>query len=229
MRGEEPSPQDIWKTLFGSPPRARGRGLWQRRNEHGTGITPACAGKSHVKVDLEVNVEDHPRVRGEESPRIPALPWQAGSPPRARGRAPSRTGTFSPSGITPACAGKSQGPPFFHRMREDHPRVRGEEHGLHVYPSPFRGSPPRARGRVSAIKGNLPVLGITPACAGKRGELCSAGIHRGDHPRVRGEEGYYQPGRHCTQGSPPRARGRAGFLQTLQLLVGITPACAGKS
>ena len=69
-----------------SPPRARGRGLAERRGGDDCGITPACAGKS----------------------QLGAMGWTGNveSPPRARGRALSKNFDTCSKGITPACAGK---------------------------------------------------------------------------------------------------------------------------
>ena len=50
-----------------------------------------------------------------------------------------------------------------------------------------------------------------------------------DHPHVCGEK--FPPAhRHpCSAGSPPRVRGKAGHCLVELLVLGITPACAGKS
>ena len=66
VRGEEAMGRSEEYSGMGSPPRARGRAepvfgaLWV------AGITPACAGKSKVKVKVAFTLQDHPRVRGEE-------------------------------------------------------------------------------------------------------------------------------------------------------------------
>ena len=70
---------------------------------------------------------------------------------------------------------------------------------------------------------------ITPAYAGKRAELPFAPVRSRDYPRVCGEKrkdtlDYYYP-----QGSPPRMRGKVIRCEELARVVGITPACAGKS
>ena len=71
--------------------------------------------------------------------------------------------------------------------------------------------------------------GITPACAGKRhaGPPYPAG--RGDHPRMCGEKQNRSWRSPRPMGSPPHVRGKdvADFSQ--ELVIGITPACAGKS
>ena len=70
--------------------------------------------------------------------------------------------------ITPACAGKSDGPAEVVTEFKDHPRVCGEKHHIKeadLYPE---GSPPRVRGKAD--------------CAGLP-------LHRKeDHPRVCGEK-----------------------------------------
>ena len=107
VRGEERPPRSQRKSPAESPPRARGRGLVDRIQGIGGGITPACAGK-----------------RGIGDYTLDAI---AESPPRARGRehAPARTGDGP--GITPACAGKSAVNGKEPRNERNHPRVRGEE------------------------------------------------------------------------------------------------------
>ena len=53
----------------GSPPLTRGKAFQKLRPDDCLGITPAYAGKSHfrrARLDL---VKDHPRLRGEKSPR----------------------------------------------------------------------------------------------------------------------------------------------------------------
>ena len=70
------------------------------------GITPACAGKSNMKITLSFNQRDHPRVCGEKQTRLFQILQSQGSPPRVRGKDILE---FIPDGdirITPACAGK---------------------------------------------------------------------------------------------------------------------------
>ena len=72
---------------WGSPPRGRGKGMYQR----------SCFSCRW----------DHPRVGGEKSKTQPDCLYPVGSPPRGRGKAPARDSTQSAAGITPAWAGKS--------------------------------------------------------------------------------------------------------------------------
>ena len=85
------------------------------------------------------------------------------------------------------------------------------------------------RGKAFNHSCKLLSIGITPACAGKRGTLHRRGLHAQDHPRMCGEKccpDEYDP---STVGSPPHVRGKARWALTLCSLWRITPACAGKS
>ena len=152
-----------------------------------------------------------------------------GSPPRMRGKAVCGEVIGFAMGITPACAGKRRRPPDTSPARWDHPRVCGEKHAVPVSLMWSAGSPPRVRG-----KGLLEVfvpepLRITPAYAGKSAAQSLDRLCAGDHPRVCGEKFNFFAKENPPQGSPPRVRGKVGQLENHQMVVGITPACAGKS
>ena len=93
----------------------------------------------------------------------------------------------------------------------------------------FKGSSPRVRGKAAGRPGATERRGITPACAGKSGQLIFSRPCKKDHPRVCGEKAALanlgaQPG-----GSPPRVRGKVQADRDAIPEPGITPACAGKS
>ena len=73
------------------------------------------------------------------------------------------------------------------------------------------------------------MMGITPACAGKRKVFLLSGIEVGDHPRVCGEKHTGANGLNTKVGSPPRMRGKVYGATGEVLMRGITPAYAGKS
>ena len=50
-----------------------------------------------------------------------------------------------------------------------------------------------------------------------------------DHPRMGGEKDKFSETLVPEMGSPPRGRGKVGFLPAQSLDIGITPAWAGKS
>ena len=166
---------------------------------------------------------------GEKGPRPGQVGPQPGSPPRGRGKVSPAFATRYAPRITPAWAGKSEGTDCARAENGDHPRVGGEK----AWPSRrligFLGSPPRGRGkaiiaRIKAVKSR-----ITPAWAGKRRSYFPAARRRGDHPRVGGEKTPCWWRHSCTTGSPPRGRGKEDVPHGGSLLLGITPAWAGKS
>ena len=68
---------------------------------------------------------------------------------------------------------------------------------------------------------------ITPACAGNSGRIRSKPAWTRDHPRVCGEQSVRSRALNASKGSPPRVRGTVCDPVLLDLLRGITPACAG--
>ena len=152
-----------------------------------------------------------------------------GSPPRMRGKVMRKEILRIIHGITPAYAGKREGPKNAQSKVGDHPRVCGEKcipltrgHGR-------QGSPPRMRGKVQLGEIDLQDIWITPAYAGKRPAAARRRACTWDHPRVCGEKLRVCPSFKDPVGSPPRVRGKVTRLYALADLEGITPACAGKS
>ncbi len=151
----------------------------------------------------------------------------AGAPPPARGTVAGAVVLAVGPGITPACAGNRES-------------VRD---GMSV-PS---GSPPPARGTGRWWGGCVARCGITPACAGTAGVQLVSAVRPGstpacagnsahltrptfgrwDHPRLRGEQRFYDPLGTRYGGSPPPARGTDCCGRAAVRCGGITPACAG--
>ena len=107
MRGEECGETWIPANVPEIPPRARGRACKGLDNAADNGNTPACAGKSYLRVLVWCDVGKYPRVRGEESRSIVVVLICLEIPPRARGRVTDAGIAKAIGGNTPACAGKS--------------------------------------------------------------------------------------------------------------------------
>ena len=164
----------------------------------GTGgrITPAGAGKTHIRKKCAWKVWDHPRRCGENpdivltdsfakgSPRrcgenmIPPcrLCVNTGSPPQVRGKRWKMGPEITGRRITPAGAGKTD----FYKIRQktfkDHPRRCGENTlraALYEFPP---GSPPQVRGKPFRNDNFRCNLRITPAGAGKTETYTFCGI-----------------------------------------------------
>ena len=85
------------------------------------------------------------------------------------------------------------------------------------------------RGKDTAIEFRVPVLGITPAYAGKSavGSVFASGSR--DHPRLCGEKSVFIYFSIMLFGSPPPMRGKGDAGRKPRYCVRITPAYAGKS
>ena len=173
------------------------------------GITPACAGKS-VQVDHKAG-----QVKG--------------SPPRMRGKVELVAERGVALRITPACAGKRATTKMASSATQDHPRVCEEKRWKTAAALLMSGSPPRMRGKEIGHLIKVRLIGITPACAGKRQSNCRHRAYRWDHPRVCGEKFYVDEVLPGDTGSPPHMRGKEAVKRHSARGLGITPAYAGKS
>ena len=135
-------------------------------------ITPAYAGKSHIRNHEFSTIWDHPRICGEKYCSWPGGVGQSGSPPHMRGKACRQGWDTLDYRITPAYAGKS---------------VRAV-----LRYAPFVGSPPHMRGKEKPVSLTNWAQGITPAYAGKSLSRRGLGPHPKDHPRICGEKSYHR-------------------------------------
>ena len=151
----------------GSPPRVRGKLLQLTQAMGSGGITPACAGKTSAIASVLFELEDHPRVCGENQTPSTLTPARIGSPPRVRGKQMTGFQNGYKGRITPACAGKTLKPIHSFVEYQDHPRVCGENLLRLLGSRVHQGSPPRVRGKRTGAARWTKRPRITPACAGK--------------------------------------------------------------
>ena len=213
---------------LGSPPRGRGKVMFVLLLFLFYRITPAWAGKSTSHSAQTSNAGDHPRVGGEKvgSPKRPNP--EEGSPPRGRGKDLQNSQLLCMMRITPAWAGKRNIKDSNKTLTGDHPRVGGEKRQSSSAVPCVLGSPPRGRGKACSTDVCFWYLGITPAWAGKRETSANTSKKKKDHPRVGGEKHLFCRLHKLVLGSPPRGRGKACRYLLYPLLLGITPAWAGK-
>ena len=147
VRGENTRIQRCYQTKHGTSPRARGKLRDQSNFLPPRGNIPACAGKTGDSRVHDVRLEEHPRVRGENTGMTSTTHTAIGTSPRARGkRGRKRRGQSTVRNI-PACAGKT---PMSTPPRDpqwEHPRVRGENVDLTEMMFSHVGTSPRARGK----------------------------------------------------------------------------------
>ena len=113
--------------------------------------------------------------------------------------------------------------------KRNSPRSRGEKLPINA-PLPLAGElPPLARGKVLKLDIWYFITGITPARAGKRNANEAGQQINRNSPRSRGEKLGCVVAVGVVVELPPLARGKVGQRRGAVVVVGITPARAGKS
>ena len=172
---------------LGSPPRVREKQGHFAFKCCCTGITPACAGKTHTdKASIRYH-RDHPRVCGKNIRVSCSDATSLGSHPRVREKLFSLNLRTNLARITPACAGKTFRKCWLITSEKDHPRVCGKNLHSDTRKVPSSGSPPRVREKHHSLFFLVLDNRITPACAGKTLAGYKQGDGDQDHPRVCGK------------------------------------------
>ena len=153
--------------MQGSPPRMRGKRYETSAESEARRITPAHAGKTALKAELDEVAADHPRACGENRSAPKASGSSSGSPPRMRGKPADVLDSVLLARITPAHAGKTSSSVSFAFLSSDHPRACGENGAEPRFVGERDGSPPRMRGKPSYTDAISVRARITPAHAGK--------------------------------------------------------------
>ena len=154
-------------TLRGSSP--RGRGKLDRLGRHALhlGLIPAWAGKTSCITVGSPEPEAHPRMGGENLPRVAWATVGAGSSPRGRGKLHHAEAPIQQIRLIPARAGKTD----FRRLRRSrgaaHPRAGGENPVRLAALDRGSGSSPRGRGKRPGVEGDDGLARLIPARAGK--------------------------------------------------------------
>ncbi len=108
-----------------------------------------------------------------------------------------------------------------------HPHVRGDDSILAFPVSSYRGSPPRAWGRLRDRNVHPHFYRFTPTCVGTT-TPCDAIIAASPvHPHVRGDDVSRAGSTSARGGSPPRAWGRRLEVTEPKLGPRFTPTCVG--
>ncbi len=226
--GEKCAPATTMCKRQGSPPPMRGKDDDLNEIDYWDGITPAYAGKRSKLMLLAVLRRDHPRLCGEKYRNAPILLLFLGSPPPMRGKVSAISWAYKSGGITPAYAGKSAPKIGKKTGIRDHPRLCGEKRRTIIRNTIPKGSPPPMRGKGCGQLHSLPVVGITPAYAGKRCKNVAVQSPKQDHPRLCGEKESRLTELKKYPGSPPPMRGKVSRYDGKYNFYRITPAYAGK-
>ena len=215
--------------LTGSSPRVRGKQGATYRYSEGTGLIPACAGKTRVLMLTPLRQPAHPRVCGENPAAPGGFQCLRGSSPRVRGKRCPLASWVSPARLIPACAGKTRPLGYPSDPLGAHPRVCGENKMRSMPITNYDGSSPRVRGKLEAPIDPFGPDRLIPACAGKTSALSPTRIPRRAHPRVCGENTAHRRPCASHSGSSPRVRGKLPRARFGRGADGLIPACAGKT
>ena len=128
MRGNNLSYSAALFFRSGSPPLAREQPLYGIEKRCCQGITPACAGTTYRDIYAAAYRQDHPRLRGNNAAKMASDFDTAGSPPLAREQQRRRSAMTVFFRITPACAGTTMPSKLYTPHKQDHTRLRGNNH-----------------------------------------------------------------------------------------------------
>ena len=107
LRGKDQHTQGLLNIKLGSPPLTRERRIDLVVARVRPRITPAYAGKTHIKTHTQIKSQDHPRLRGKDVGVVELIVVMLGSPALTRERLEKFCIIPFITGITPACAGKT--------------------------------------------------------------------------------------------------------------------------
>ena len=214
---------------LGSSPHGRGKLPESVKGEGGQGLIPAWAGKTSCITVGSPEPEAHPRMGGENLPRVAWATVGAGSSPRGRGKLHHAEAPIQQIRLIPARAGKTTPDASRSFSYQAHPRAGGENFGELAGEFAASGSSPRGRGKRTPRTAALDKARLIPARAGKttRGRRrrwpCPA------HPRAGGENSprFFPP--RTPRGSSPRGRGKLAGHQACHASGRLIPARAGKT
>ena len=151
----------------GSSPRMRGKLADRAGYSERHGLIPAHAGKTATMTGGPYSQSAHPRACGENFGHDICNRFEEGSSPRMRGKRLSALFPGQRSGLIPAHAGKTAGSTAANSPKPAHPRACGENNVVVGVHCGFSGSSPRMRGKLGVVAGQVNVLGLIPAHAGK--------------------------------------------------------------
>jgi len=170
----------------------------------------------------------HPHGRGEKVRDEPTWNALGGSPPRAWGKDRPLLDAAQLPRFTPTGVGKRAGSPPLHLPGQVHPHGRGEKPRTGERKRKDEGSPPRAWGKGGLPAKLDPLPRFTPTGVGKRCARAYTPARARVHPHGRGEKETPARSTRESDGSPPRAWGKAQGESCTGLPARFTPTGVGK-
>jgi hypothetical protein len=225
--GDDNSSQSVATSTTGTAPRVRGRRSWTRLRRRDDRNSPACAGTTHTAGRTGTPSTEQPRVCGDDPVVRCADGTEYGTAPRVRGRRGVHLQRRAKAGNSPACAGTTLGNVSATGALGEQPRVCGDDEDAEGVDNPFAGTAPRVRGRRTHRRRICGRRRNSPACAGTTDRHMFLRAHRGEQPRVCGDDDSPIARIFIRRGTAPRVRGRRLPAGRHQESTGNSPACAG--
>ena len=231
IRGEHDTLAEVLRVEGGSSPHTRGALLKERVDDVPVRIIPAYAGSTEEVRQCILDLEDHPRIRGEHAhlPSSFSILKESGSSPHTRGALLDRDVGGEQCRIIPAYAGSTATRVLGEDLRGDHPRIRGEHSLLPGFFAEGFGSSPHTRGAPRRQPQRPRPRGIIPAYAGSTVFVSFSEVFSWDHPRIRGEHDFDLEAIVDELGSSPHTRGAPRDRARTTDRPRIIPAYAGST
>ena len=190
---------------------------------------PAYAGRTTSPGCKSEIMRKHPRIRGENAAAAQRSRTALETSPHTRGEPVLSGEADELSRNIPAYAGRTGCPKNPARLRQKHPRIRGENTPQHLAGGRITETSPHTRGEhrrsvfMRARQGNIPAYaGRTDAKAEKTAQLEK-------HPRIRGENVEALFGSASILETSPHTRGEPGNVLIPLKIAGNIPAYAGRT
>ena len=190
---------------------------------------PAYAGKTRSCAIPWRNSKEHPRVCGENCPKLLAACGTIGTSPRMRGKRPCEGARSQGEGNIPAYAGKTHWAATRVWWSTEHPRVCGENDVTPAEQLLNCGTSPRMRGKLRNSCFSCLSTRNIPAYAGKTASATLPTDFPKEHPRVCGENAILRALLARLRGTSPRMRGKPMQKTEQAQAKGNIPAYAGKT
>ena len=172
--------------------------------------------------------EDHPRIRGTNTPSSSRENSLLGSSPHTRDKLSRQTISKNIKGIIPAYAGQIYLSYCDKYIYQDHPRIRGTNVFLTPFLSSQIGSSPHTRDKLARIGTGGKYARIIPAYAGQIIGVDQGRRTKQDHPRIRGTNLQSTSLPKLSRGSSPHTRDKSVLFLPQSNCVRIIPAYAGQ-
>ena len=210
-------------------PHTRGERCCCATQPDSPGNIPAYAGRTCFVRRSRRAFEKHPRIRGENlllgDPEFGDLETS----PHTRGELVWRIPTEDAHGNIPAYAGRTGCPKNPARLRQKHPRIRGENVEALFGSASILETSPHTRGEPGNVLIPLKIAGNIPAYAGRTIGVKDSEVSYQKHPRIRGENEGFRNIRGKIKETSPHTRGELRSGNAIWVVFGNIPAYAGRT